>query len=78
MSLTRSSVLFNKPPFNTLYRILGKRTARTDIAKLFEKRVLAQNAVDVTLAAIQTALKNGDAITLAGIGTFDVKKSPNS
>jgi len=31
-------------------------------------------AVDATLAAIKKALKKGDAVTLVGFGTFNVKK----
>jgi Fic family protein len=34
--------LLNTPPYNTLYRNVGERTARRDIAKLLEMKVLSQ------------------------------------
>ena len=45
-----------------------------EVAKVTCTKKEAAEAVDATLAAIQKALKKGDAVTLVGFGTFDVKK----
>ena len=34
--------LFDIPPYNALYRNVGERTARRDIAKLLELKILLQ------------------------------------
>jgi len=44
------------------------------VAKVTCSKKEAADAVDATLEAIQKALKKGDAVTLVGFGTFDVKK----
>lgn len=44
------------------------------VAKVTCSKKEAADAVDATLGAIQKALKKGDAVTLVGFGTFDVKK----
>ena len=45
-----------------------------EVAKVTCSKKEAVAAVDATLAAIKKALKKGDAVTLVGFGTFDVKK----
>lgn len=45
-----------------------------EVAKVTCTKKEAVLAVDATLAAIQKALKKGDAVTLVGFGTFGVKK----
>ena len=47
---------------------------RLEVAKVTCSKKEAVAAVDATMAAIQKALKKGDAVTLVGFGTFDVKK----
>jgi DNA-binding protein HU-beta len=44
------------------------------VAKVTCSKKEAAEAVDATLAAILKALKKGDAVTLVGFGTFDVRK----
>jgi DNA-binding protein HU-beta len=44
------------------------------VAKVTSSKKAAAEAVDTTLATIQKALKKGDAVTLVGFGTFDVRK----
>ena len=44
------------------------------VAKVTCSKKEAADAVDATLEAILKALKKGDAVTLVGFGTFDVKK----
>ena len=44
------------------------------VAKVTCTKKEAAEAVDATLAAIQKKKKKGDAVTLVGFGTFDVKK----
>ena len=44
------------------------------VAKVTCTKKEAAVAIDATLAAIQKALKKGDAVTLVGFGTFGVKK----
>lgn len=36
----------------------------------------AEQAVNTTLSAITTALKNGEKVTLVGFGTFEVRERP--
>lgn len=45
-----------------------------EVAKVTCSKKEAALAVTATLAAIQKALKKGDAVTLVGFGTFDVAK----
>ena len=45
-----------------------------EVAKVTGTKKEAQQAVGATLAAIQKALKKGDAVALAGFGTFSIKK----
>jgi len=45
-----------------------------EVAKVTCSKKEAVLAVDATLAAIKKALKKGDAVTLVGFGTFNVKK----
>ena len=45
-----------------------------EVAKVTCSKKEAADVVDATLAAIQKSLKKGDAVTLVGFGTFDVKK----
>jgi DNA-binding protein HU-beta len=44
------------------------------VAKVTCTKKEAAVALDATLAAIQKALKKGEAVTLVGFGTFAVKK----
>lgn len=44
------------------------------VAKVTCSKKEAAEAVDAALTAIQKSLKKGDAVTLVGFGTFDVKK----
>lgn len=44
------------------------------VAKVMSSKKAASEAVDATLEAITKSLKKGDAVTLVGFGTFDVKK----
>lgn len=45
-----------------------------EVAKATCTKKEAADAVDAVLAAIKKSLKKGDAVTLVGFGTFDVKK----
>jgi nucleoid DNA-binding protein len=45
-----------------------------EVAKVTCSKKEAVAAVDATLAAIKKELKKGNAVTLVGFGTFDVKK----
>jgi len=45
-----------------------------EVAKVTCTKKEASEAVDALLAAIQKALKKGDAVTLTGFGTFGVSK----
>lgn len=45
-----------------------------EVAKATCSKKEAADAVDAVLAAITKSLKKGDAVTLVGFGTFDVKK----
>ena len=45
-----------------------------EVAKVTCSKKEAAEAVDATLAAITKSLKKGNAVTLVGFGTFDVKK----
>ncbi len=45
-----------------------------EVAKATCTKKEAADAVDAVLAAITKSLKKGDAVTLVGFGTFDVKK----
>ena len=44
------------------------------VAKVTCSKKEAADVVDATLEAITKSLKKGDAVTLVGFGTFDVKK----
>jgi nucleoid DNA-binding protein len=53
---------------------MNKSDLIEEVAKVTCSKKEAVAVVDTTLAAIQKALKKGDAVTLVGFGTFDVKK----
>ena len=53
---------------------MNKAQLVDEVAKVTCSKKEAMGAVDATLAAIKKALKKGDAVTLVGFGTFDVRK----
>ena len=53
---------------------MNKTDLIEEVAKVTCSKKEAVAAVDATLAAIKKALKKGDAVTLVGFGTFDVRK----
>ena len=53
---------------------MNKAQLIDEVAKVTCSKKEAALAVGATLAAIQKALKKGDAVTLVGFGTFDVSK----
>ena len=53
---------------------MNKGDLINEVAKVTCSKKEALLAVDATLAAIQKALKKGNAITLVGFGTFRVSK----
>jgi DNA-binding protein HU-beta len=53
---------------------MNKAQLIDEVAKVTCSKKEAGLALDATLAAIKKALKKGDAVTLVGFGTFDVKK----
>lgn len=53
---------------------MNKSDLIDEVAKVTCTKKEAAETVDATLAAIQKALKKGDAVTLVGFGTFNVKK----
>ncbi|HNY50106.1 MAG TPA: HU family DNA-binding protein [Smithella sp.] len=53
---------------------MNKADLIEEVAKVTCSKKEAAEAVDATLAAIQKSLKKGNAVTLVGFGTFDVKK----
>jgi DNA-binding protein HU-beta len=53
---------------------MNKSQLVDEVAKVTCSKKEAASAVDATMAAIKKALKKGDAVTLVGFGTFDVKK----
>ncbi|MBN1363631.1 MAG: HU family DNA-binding protein [Syntrophaceae bacterium] len=53
---------------------MNKADLIEEVAKVTCSKKEAALAIDATLAAIQKALKKGDAVTLVGFGTFGVKK----
>jgi DNA-binding protein HU-beta len=53
---------------------MNKADLIEEVAKVTCSKKEAVLAIDTTLAAIQKALKKGDAVTLVGFGTFNVKK----
>jgi len=53
---------------------MNKAQLIDEVARVTCSKREAVAAVDATLAAIKKALKKGDAVTLVGFGTFDVKK----
>lgn len=53
---------------------MNKEQLVNEVAKVTCSKKEAGLAVDATIAAIKKALKKGDAVTLVGFGTFDVKK----
>jgi len=54
--------------------LMNKAQLIDEVAKVTCSKKEAVAAVDATLAAIKKALKKGDAVTLVGFGTFNVKK----
>lgn len=53
---------------------MNKAQLIDEVAKVTCNKKEAGLAVDATIAAIQKALKKGDAVTLVGFGTFNVSK----
>ena len=53
---------------------MNKADLIEEVAKVTCSKKEAVVAVDATFAAIQKALKKGNAVTLVGFGTFDIKK----
>ena len=53
---------------------MNKAELIDEVAKVTCSKKEATLAVSATLAAIQKALKQGDAVTLVGFGTFGVSK----
>ena len=53
---------------------MNKAELIDEVAKVTCSKKEAVAAVDATMAAIQKALKKGDAVTLVGFGTFGVSK----
>jgi len=53
---------------------MNKADLIEEVAKVTFSKKEAVVAVDATFAAIQKALKKGNAVTLVGFGTFDIKK----
>ena len=53
---------------------MNKAQLIDEVAKVTCTKKEAVLAVDATFAAIQKALKKGDAVTLVGFGTFRVSK----
>ncbi|MCE5265598.1 MAG: HU family DNA-binding protein [Deltaproteobacteria bacterium] len=53
---------------------MNKAQLIDEVAKVTCTKKEATLAVDAALAAVQKALKKGDAVTLVGFGTFGVSK----
>ena len=53
---------------------MNKAELIDEVAKVTSTKKEAGLAVDATIAAIQKALKKGNAVTLVGFGTFRVSK----
>jgi DNA-binding protein HU-beta len=53
---------------------MNKTQLIEEVAKVTCTKKEAALAVDATLAAIQKALKKGEAVTLVGFGTFGISK----
>lgn len=53
---------------------MNKAQLVDQVAKVACSKKEAELAIDATLAAIQKALKQGEAVTLVGFGTFGVSK----
>jgi nucleoid DNA-binding protein len=53
---------------------MNKADLIEEVAKVTSSKKEAALAVDAVIAAIQKSLKKGNAVTLVGFGTFDVKK----
>jgi nucleoid DNA-binding protein len=53
---------------------MNKAQLIEEVAKVTCTKKEAALAVDATLAAIQKALKKGEAVTLVGFGTFGISK----
>jgi nucleoid DNA-binding protein len=53
---------------------MNKAQLIDELAKVTCSKKEAVQALDATLAAIQKALKKGDAVTLVGFGTFRISK----
>ena len=53
---------------------MNKAELIEEVAKVTCSKKEAEVALGATLAAIQKALKKGDAVTLVGFGTFSVSK----
>jgi len=53
---------------------MNKSDLIEEVAKVTSSKKAATEAVGAMIAAIQKSLKKGNAVTLVGFGTFDVKK----
>jgi DNA-binding protein HU-beta len=53
---------------------MNKSDLIEEVAKVTCSKKEAELALGATLAAIQKALKKGDAVTLVGFGTFNISK----
>ena len=53
---------------------MNKAQLVDQVAKVTCSKKEAELSIDATIAAIQKALKQGDAVTLVGFGTFGVSK----
>lgn len=53
---------------------MNKSELINEVAKVTCSKKEATEAVNATFAAIQKALKKGDAVTLVGFGTFGISK----
>jgi nucleoid DNA-binding protein len=53
---------------------MNKADLVNEVAKVLKTKKDAQSAVDVVLSSITKALVNGDAVSLAGFGTFKVSE----
>lgn len=53
---------------------MNKADLIEEVAKVTSSKKEAALAVDAVIAAIQKSLKKGNAVTMVGFGTFDVKK----
>ena len=53
---------------------MNKSDLINEVAKVVETKKDAQTAVDAVFAAITQAMKNEDAVTIVGFGTFKISR----